>query len=366
MGGRRSLTQAVTGLDVSQLTSAAIPAGSANSEQQQQQQQRELRQWYYQYYQGQDQPQNQPHQQQQQQQGQQQADPYQQQQQQQQQQGQQQGAAAQPLPAAPSSASSDALSLHNQYRAAHHAAPLSWSSSLESSAQSWASQLASGCQFSHSGWTGLGENLAAGYNTWADAAFAWYDEIRQYNYAAASFNGATGHATQMLWLATTEVGCAVVASAPGCWQRNVFVCHYTPPGNVMGQFAQNVLAPTAPLSWSSSLESSAQSWASQLASGCQFSHSGWTGLGENLAAGYNTWADAAFAWYDEIRQYNYAAASFNGATGHATQMLWLATTEVGCAVVASAPGCWQRNVFVCHYTPPGSVMGQFAQNVLAP
>ncbi|EFJ44913.1 hypothetical protein VOLCADRAFT_64274, partial [Volvox carteri f. nagariensis] len=126
----------------------------------------------------------------------------------------------------------DILSLHNQYRASHHAQPLSWSSSLESSAQSWANNLAGGCAFYHSGTQGVGENLAAGrrYSDWAQAASAWYQEINQYNFGSPGFSEATGHATQMLWMGTTELGCATAVSANGCSLRTVYACHYNPPG----------------------------------------------------------------------------------------------------------------------------------------
>ncbi|GLI60506.1 hypothetical protein VaNZ11_002669 [Volvox africanus] len=134
----------------------------------------------------------------------------------------------------------DVLSLHNRYRAAHHAAALDWSPSLVSSAQNWANNLANGCAFYHSGMQGVGENLAAGYRDWAGVTDAWYQEVNQYSYANPGFSEATGHATQMLWIDTSEMGCATAQSPAGCWQRTVYVCHYNPPGNVIGEFPQNV------------------------------------------------------------------------------------------------------------------------------
>lgn len=66
------------------------------------------------------------------------------------------------------------LELHNGVRARHHAAALSWSPSLEASAQQWASRLVSECSFHHSG---PGENLAYGQQSWDDVANAWYSEV---------------------------------------------------------------------------------------------------------------------------------------------------------------------------------------------
>ena len=66
---------------------------------------------------------------------------------------------------------------------------------------------------------------------------AWANEINSYDFANPGFSSATGHATQMLWVATTRIGCAAQACAEG----PLYVCEYDPPGNVIGQFQQNVL-----------------------------------------------------------------------------------------------------------------------------
>ncbi|KAJ9524064.1 hypothetical protein QJQ45_022501, partial [Haematococcus lacustris] len=419
-------------------------------------------------------------------------------------------------------AGNDILALHNAYRAAHSAPALSWDSQLQSKAQSWANNLASNCQFYHSG---SGENLASGFASWADAAYAWYVEYKQYNYNAPGYSAAVGHFTQMVWLGTTKLGCATANSR--CSQGVIYVCQYDPPGNVnapqyfrdnhelraihslllpaqadkslagrqlLQQFGvdlsqlnslidkaqkaaqsqaqswswpqwqsqpssqpasqpqsqspssgfqlpqlpalagqqqllqqtfkfspmnnwqpassptqqapsqsspqasparapsgtgcaagkQNALmccsshtsphcatrscaccagndilalhnayraAHSAPaLSWDSQLQSKAQSWANNLASNCQFYHSG---SGENLASGFASWADAAYAWYVEYKQYNYNAPGYSAAVGHFTQMVWLGTTKLGCATANSR--CSQGVIYVCQYDPPGNV-----------
>jgi hypothetical protein len=60
-----------------------------------------------------------------------------------------------------------------------------------------------------------------------------------YDYASGSYSSATGHATQLLWRASTQLGCGWAA---GC---QLLVCRYSPPGNVLGEFAQNVMPPAA-------------------------------------------------------------------------------------------------------------------------
>jgi hypothetical protein len=70
----------------------------------------------------------------------------------------------------------------------------------------------------------------------------WYDEVKKYNYANGGFSSATGHFTQVVWKSSQNLGCGI-----GIRNGNSFygVAQYTPPGNVIGQFQQNVLKPTS-------------------------------------------------------------------------------------------------------------------------
>jgi pathogenesis-related protein 1 len=138
------------------------------------------------------------------------------------------------------SASVDAKALveaHNRARAKHCAPPLKWSSKLAASAQKWADNLgAHGCGLQHSGGP-HGENLAAGSEGFLDAAAVvgmWVDEGRHYK--GGGFSMKTGHFTQVVWHATREVGCARAR----CSGLEVWVCQYDPPGNVEGQYRENV------------------------------------------------------------------------------------------------------------------------------
>ncbi|KDQ08304.1 hypothetical protein BOTBODRAFT_139021 [Botryobasidium botryosum FD-172 SS1] len=137
---------------------------------------------------------------------------------------------------APAPTPDEYLVPHNTYRAAHGAAPLTWSPTLTASAQAWAD----GCKFTYSG---PGENIAAGSGEAfgpANAVKMWADEAAKYSPGVQR----PSLFTQLVWKDTTEVGCAV-ASCDGIFdikygKASFHVCHYNPPGNVVGQFSENV------------------------------------------------------------------------------------------------------------------------------
>lgn len=132
------------------------------------------------------------------------------------------------------------LAGHNNVRAAHGAPPLAWSAALASKAQAWAD----GCQFRHSGGAlgPVGENLAAGTGAFgAEAAVAAFAGDG-YDPAHPAFT----HFTQVVWKATTQLGCGV-AACDGIFDSRFgpatyHVCLYDPVGNVVGQEQLNVQA----------------------------------------------------------------------------------------------------------------------------
>ncbi|KAF8807576.1 PR-1-like protein, partial [Phlegmacium glaucopus] len=129
------------------------------------------------------------------------------------------------------------LTAHNSVRAQHGAVPLTWSDTMASKAQQWAN----GCVFQHSGGTlgPYGENIAAGTGSDYDIAAAiksWTDEVSQYN----PNNPDPSHFTQVVWKATTQLGCAV-QTCNGIFPAmfgpaKYFVCEYFVQGNVIGSF----------------------------------------------------------------------------------------------------------------------------------
>jgi hypothetical protein len=101
-------------------------------------------------------------------------------------------------------------------------------------------------QYAALGGTGqVGENLAAGVGqTPAQAVALWVSEMQYYNHAnntcSAPSNSSCGHYTQVVWKATTAVGCAKVTCTTGSplgtggsWDYSV--CDFTPAGNYSGQ-----------------------------------------------------------------------------------------------------------------------------------
>jgi uncharacterized protein YkwD len=127
------------------------------------------------------------------------------------------------------------LDAHNKQRAIHCVPALTWSNEVAASAQAWANQ----CTFSHEGQHVYGENLfwgTAGAYSPDSAVTSWYGENSNYSYATPVFSQATGHFTQVIWKSTTAIGCATAR----CGDKDYFVCRYSPPGNVAGQFAENV------------------------------------------------------------------------------------------------------------------------------
>lgn len=131
------------------------------------------------------------------------------------------------------------LDAHNARRAEHCAPPLAWSGALASVAQHWADHLAQrGCQLEHSQ-SEYGENLAAGTTdtlSAEDVAQMWYAESAEYRYPDGGFSMSTGHFTQLVWVGSTSLGCAMAR----CDDLDVWVCNYDPPGNVDGEYETNV------------------------------------------------------------------------------------------------------------------------------
>lgn len=136
---------------------------------------------------------------------------------------------------------------HNMVRASVNASKplpdLEWSEDLAQVAQSYAEHLGATCELVHSHGA-YGENLAlfGGQRATADTVVGlWADEGQCWTYGAfmksdacSASCDACGHYTQIVWRNTKLVGCGV-ADCQGGGQREIWVCNYDPPGNVITQ-----------------------------------------------------------------------------------------------------------------------------------
>ena len=140
-----------------------------------------------------------------------------------------------------------ALQQHNVYRATHGSPPLVLRPELNDAAQQHAEQLARTNQLIHSAQEEYGENVYAASSSNAtpprpeEVVDAWYSEIEHYDFHQPGFRPDTSHFTQVVWKASHELGMGIAQAADGTWY---VVGNYRPPGNIVEQFATNVLPPT--------------------------------------------------------------------------------------------------------------------------
>jgi len=146
----------------------------------------------------------------------------------------------------------------NNYRKLNSAPPLKWDNTVAAFSQKWSNYLLTNHLFQHSGTQKYGENLAyfGGYGTdiltlLKLAVDMWYNEIKMYDFNNPGFSEATGHFTCLVWKSSTTFGMGISIN-PSSGTVDI-VMNTSPPGNVIGEFAQNVLpsvgtpSPTTPV-----------------------------------------------------------------------------------------------------------------------
>lgn len=135
------------------------------------------------------------------------------------------------------------LAAHNREREALGERPLHWDPALAAEAEQWAQQLARSGRFEHSPDDASepeGENLwegTAGYYQPESMVGLWISEKRDFKPGVFPDNSrsgdveAVGHYTQLIWAATTDVGCGLASGK----SDDILVCRYKQAGNVIGQ-----------------------------------------------------------------------------------------------------------------------------------
>jgi pathogenesis-related protein 1 len=143
------------------------------------------------------------------------------------------------------------VAAHNKWRTEAGVQALSHSPKLAKSAQAWANHLkqSRNCDMQHSNAKGrYGENLYwASPLMWSDGRKElrrvspaevidrWGNEKADYDHArnACRAGAVCGHYTQMVWRDTLKVGCGMATC--GNTHEQVWVCHYSPAGNISGE-----------------------------------------------------------------------------------------------------------------------------------
>ncbi|BAF14300.1 pathogenesis-related protein PRMS [Oryza sativa Japonica Group] len=144
------------------------------------------------------------------------------------------------------------LRAHNEARAAVGVPPLAWNATIALDAQRYAGELRASCEarpvwawgtdglYGRNLYRGSGPRVRAGADAsahWAEGA-RWYD--RDGDSCAAPPGRCCGEYTQMVWRATTQIGCArwlcrCLGDTCPLVLDTVAVCEYYPPGNIAGQ-----------------------------------------------------------------------------------------------------------------------------------
>jgi hypothetical protein len=150
---------------------------------------------------------------------------------------------------------------HNAARANHDAGPLTWDSACEANARIAAER----CTFEHyiPQGAGQGQNLFTvsgnAFNATAGITESWYKSelppmmpyFGKTDIPDDVFH-AVGHLTQLVWKATTKVGCVSIdcgtkmkVGGASSKMNKYTVCNYAPAGNFKSRYATNVARPNS-------------------------------------------------------------------------------------------------------------------------
>ncbi|XP_054167661.1 Golgi-associated plant pathogenesis-related protein 1-like [Oppia nitens] len=145
----------------------------------------------------------------------------------------------------------DCLKTTNDYRSRHQAPPVTIDPKIVEYAKSRC-QLESQFHRLDNHHRGLdkhlyGENFAWKGNsedvvgTCKQALEKWYKEGLNYDYDNPGTSHNTGHFSQLVWVGSSQMGCARCYGKGDKYYETYVVCDYHPPGNIRGEYQDNVL-----------------------------------------------------------------------------------------------------------------------------
>ena len=137
-----------------------------------------------------------------------------------------------------------ALNAVNALRQEHQANNVTYDDTLAKGAQSWADSLAKSGILFHSNDPAYGENLAqvGAVNNQTrvivESVKLWASERNNFIYGTNKVTSGL-HFTALVWLNSKRIGLGIAKGTRGSF----VVMRFTPPGNIDGQYIQNVLPP---------------------------------------------------------------------------------------------------------------------------
>lgn len=137
-----------------------------------------------------------------------------------------------------------ALNAVNALRKEHQANNVTYDDTLAKGAQSWADSLAKSGILFHSNDPAYGENLAqvGAVNNQTrvivESVKLWASERNNFTYGTKKVTSGL-HFTALVWLNSKRIGLGIAKGTRGSF----VVMRFTPPGNIDGQYIQNVLPP---------------------------------------------------------------------------------------------------------------------------
>merc|ERR1719468_730819 len=137
------------------------------------------------------------------------------------------------------------LKLHNDLRSMHQVSPLRFDKKLKIAAESLTKRMVLSKTLSIEGDASYGANkFASSMSKLTDKdCKSLADSETSYRYDDPGFTSKTGGFTQLVWKASTRIGCSISFTDLSKLTKFAYgVCYYSPRGNIVGLFHKNVLS----------------------------------------------------------------------------------------------------------------------------